>query len=59
MEELFPAKEEAEIIDLAGYETYPGQPVSVLVGRDDVIFEIDNKSITNRPDLWWALWHRA
>jgi len=23
-----------------------------LLGRDDIIFEIDNKSITNRPDLW-------
>ena len=52
MEELFPAKEEAEIVDLAGYDATPGQPVSKLVGRDDIIFEIDNKSITNRPDLW-------
>lgn len=52
MEELFPAREEAEIVDLAGYEARPGQPISELVGRDDIIIEIDNKSITNRPDLW-------
>lgn len=52
MEELFPAKEEAEIVDLVGYDTYPGQPISALVGRNDIIIEIDNKSITNRPDLW-------
>ena len=52
MEELFPAKEEAEIVDLVGYAAKPGQPISALVGRNDIIIEIDNKSITNRPDLW-------
>jgi phenylalanyl-tRNA synthetase beta chain len=29
----------------------PGTPLAVALGRDDVIFEIDNKSLTNRPDL--------
>ncbi len=52
MEELFPAKEEAEIVDLQGYDAYPGQPISALLGRNDIIIEVDNKSITNRPDLW-------
>ena len=52
MEELFPAKEEAEIVDLLGYDAKPGQPISEVVGRNDIIIEIDNKSITNRPDLW-------
>lgn len=29
-----------------------GQPFGEYLGMDDVIFEVDNKSITNRPDLW-------
>ena len=29
-----------------------GQPVSEALGLDDTVFEIDNKSITHRPDLW-------
>ncbi len=30
----------------------PGQPVAQLPGLADVVFEIDNKSVTHRPDLW-------
>jgi len=30
----------------------PGTPVAALRGYADVVFEIDNKSITHRPDLW-------
>src|SRR3989338_3054935 len=33
-------------------EGKPGQPVAEALGLDDVIFEIDNISITHRPDLW-------
>jgi phenylalanyl-tRNA synthetase beta chain len=29
-----------------------GTPIIALLGLDDVIFEIDNKSVTHRPDLW-------
>jgi len=29
-----------------------GQPVAELLVYDDVIFEIDNKSVTHRSDLW-------
>jgi phenylalanyl-tRNA synthetase beta chain len=29
-----------------------GTPIAALLGLDDVIFEIDNKSVTHRPDLW-------
>ncbi len=29
-----------------------GQNLSAALGLDDVIFEVDNKSITHRPDLW-------
>lgn len=30
----------------------PGTPLAHALRLDDVIFEIDNKSITHRPDLW-------
>lgn len=29
-----------------------GTPIKKALGLDDVIIEIDNKSVTNRPDLW-------
>lgn len=32
--------------------TKPGTPLAEALGMDDVIFEIDNKSLTHRPDLW-------
>lgn len=30
----------------------PGTPIVSAMGLDDVIFDIDNKSLTHRPDLW-------
>ena len=30
----------------------PGTPLVQALGMDDIIFEVDNKSITHRPDLW-------
>ncbi len=30
----------------------PGQNISSLFRMDDTIYEVDNKSITHRPDLW-------
>ena len=30
----------------------PGTPIKTIYDIDDIIFEIDNKSLTNRPDLW-------
>jgi phenylalanyl-tRNA synthetase beta chain len=29
-----------------------GEPLAKVLGLDDVIYEIDNKSLTHRPDLW-------
>lgn len=52
LEDLFPATRPNEIIDLAGVAAKAGQPVAEALGIDDVILEIDNKSLTNRPDLW-------
>lgn len=34
-------------------EEYPlGTPIKEIYDIDDIIFEVDNKSLTNRPDLW-------
>ena len=30
----------------------PGRPISQALGIDDWVIEIDNKSLTHRPDLW-------
>jgi len=30
----------------------PGQALAEYLELDDILFEVDNKSITNRPDLW-------
>ncbi len=29
-----------------------GTDIKTIYGIDDIIFEVDNKSLTNRPDLW-------
>ncbi len=50
--ELFPPKDDHEIVDLSDFDVTPGQNVAVALGLDDIILEIDNKSMTNRPDLW-------
>jgi phenylalanyl-tRNA synthetase beta chain len=50
--ELFPKKQEKEILDLTFLKIKPGVPVAVALGLQDIIFEIDNKSLSNRPDLW-------
>lgn len=49
--ELFPLNNEAEILDLSEFAVNAGTPLIDVIG-DDVILEIDNKSLTNRPDLW-------
>ncbi len=38
------------VIDLPGAKA--GQSAADALGQNDVIFEVDNKSITHRPDLW-------
>lgn len=49
---LFPASKEAEILDLSEFEVPAGTPIAKALDLDDVLLEIDNKSMTNRPDLW-------
>lgn len=50
--DLFPTADDHEIVDLAGIVCKPGQNIAEVLGLDDEILEIDNKSLTNRPDLW-------
>ena len=52
LDKFFPPKDEYEIVDLKGIDCKPGQNITDIVCMDDVVFEIDNKSLTNRPDLW-------
>lgn len=56
--EIFPTHEEKEILDLSavipvktGIQTV-GMPLAEVLKLNDYIFEIDNKSLSNRPDLW-------
>ncbi len=50
--DLFPAAQEAEILDLSDFDVPAGTPLADALDMNDVILEIDNKSMTNRPDLW-------
>ena len=50
--DLFPANDDHEIMDVTSFDAPAGTPLAVALGLDDIILEIDNKSMTNRPDLW-------
>lgn len=50
--DLFPTKEEAHILDLSDFDAPAGTPLADALDLNDIILEIDNKSMTNRPDLW-------
>ncbi|PIZ93291.1 MAG: phenylalanine--tRNA ligase subunit beta [Candidatus Magasanikbacteria bacterium CG_4_10_14_0_2_um_filter_41_10] len=52
--EMFPKKDEKEIVDLTHIASAKdvGKPLAVALSLDDVVFDIDNKSMTHRPDLW-------
>ncbi len=48
----FKPQSETEIVDLKGIDCRPGQNIAEVINADDIVIEIDNKSLTNRPDLW-------
>ena len=52
--DIYPPADEREIVDFTalGVECEAGQNVAEVTGQDDVILEVDNKSLSNRPDLW-------
>lgn len=40
------------VIDLSGLDVSAGMPLAQVLGFNDAVLEVDNKSLTNRPDLW-------
>ena len=50
--DLFPFTEEATILDLSAFDAPAGTNLADALDLNDMILEIDNKSMTNRPDLW-------
>ncbi|PLX24882.1 phenylalanine--tRNA ligase subunit beta [Candidatus Parcubacteria bacterium] len=52
LENLFPAESEKEIMDLSELKLKVGQDLVVALKLDDIVIDVDNKSINHRPDLW-------
>ena len=52
LDSYFPPKDESEIVDLKDIPCEVGQNIADVIGANDTVLEIDNKSLTNRPDLW-------
>ncbi len=50
--DLFPTDDDHAIMDITYLDVMPGVNLADALGLDDMILEIDNKSMTNRPDLW-------
>jgi phenylalanyl-tRNA synthetase beta chain len=40
------------ILDISATKAKPGEPFAKAFSLNDTVFDIDNKSITHRPDLW-------
>ncbi|MBU1900917.1 phenylalanine--tRNA ligase subunit beta [Patescibacteria group bacterium] len=52
LSDMYPSKGEKEILDLSFLEVKAGTPLSKALEIDDLIIDVDNKSMTHRPDLW-------
>lgn len=52
VENIFPKKNEKEILDLSHLNIKNGEEFAKVINLDDIIFEIENTSITNRADLF-------
>lgn len=51
LENIF-IEEEQNITDITEYGYEVGKNIADVLGLNDYIIDIDNKSLTNRPDLW-------
>jgi phenylalanyl-tRNA synthetase beta chain len=51
LQKLFPDAS-APALPIDGVDASAGQPLAAVLHWNDVVLEIDNKSLTNRPDLW-------
>ena len=47
-----PGSKEVRICDLSELKVPVGTPLAKAIGKNDSILEVDNKSLTHRPDLW-------
>ena len=52
LDKLFPPENDHAIVDLKGVNCKPGDNIADVICMNDTVIEIDNKSLTNRPDLW-------
>ena len=52
LSDFFPPQSETEVVDLKGIKCKPGDNIADIIEMNDTILEIDNKSLSNRPDLW-------
>ncbi len=52
LQDLFPTDDDHGIMDITAFGAPAGTPLATALDLDDIILEIDNKSMTNRPDLW-------
>ncbi len=54
--EMFPLRDDHAILDLTeilkNNSVLPGKPLAQVLGLEDSVMEVDNKSLSNRPDLW-------
>jgi phenylalanyl-tRNA synthetase beta chain len=50
--DMFPKSDEKEIVDVSKIKAKAGTSVAEALGLDDIVIEVDNKSINHRPDLW-------
>lgn len=52
--DMFPPSDDHEIVDLTKTLTHKdvGKPLAQALGLNETVFEIDNKSLSHRPDLW-------
>ena len=48
----FPKSSEKEILDLTSYGYTVGTPLAKALGYTDTIIDVENKTMTHRPDLW-------
>ncbi|MBI5754862.1 phenylalanine--tRNA ligase subunit beta [Candidatus Peregrinibacteria bacterium] len=52
LQDMFPKKEEKEIVDLSHLDAPIGTPLAKVLGLDDTVIDIDNHAITHRADLF-------
>lgn len=52
LEDIYPVEDDHEIVILKEENIKPGDNIADILGLNDEVLEIDNKSLTNRPDLY-------